>query len=224
MNKLIYVVDDEPDILELVSIHLKKASFSVKEFSLAQSLMNSLKKQKPDAIILDLMLPDDDGLEICKRLKKDNTFSNIPVIMLTAKGDETDKVLGLELGADDYITKPFSPKELVARVKAVLRRAERPEEKDIIRLGDVLIDSEKFEVKIRGESINLTTTEFRILQILAARPGRVYSRNQLLDKLWGNEKAVLDRTIDVHIKNLRDKLGQSGNRIKNARGIGYKME
>lgn len=225
MNELIAIVDDEPDILELVSLHLKKTGFNARGFPDAESFTAFLQDNTPDLIILDLMLPDTDGLDICKDLKKKDASSLIPIIMLTAKGEETDKILGLELGADDYVTKPFSPKELVARVKAVLRRQTREEETKRIELPDkVVIDLEKYEVTIEGEKIDLTTTEFRILQLLATKKGFVYTRDNILDYLWGEEKAVIDRTIDVHIRHLREKLGKAARFIKNVRGVGYKLE
>ena len=224
MNELIAVIDDEPDILELVSLHLTKSNFKVKGFLNAESFFKFLSSKIPDLIILDLMLPDADGIEICKYLKSNQEFSSIPVIMLTARADETDKVLGLELGADDYVTKPFSPRELVARVKAVLRRKTQDSGKKI-KIGDILlIDLNKFEAFVENKKIDLTPTEFRILKILASKKGWVFTRDQILDHLWGQEKAVLDRTIDVHIKNLREKLGKAAKFIKNVRGIGYKIE
>lgn len=225
-TELIAIVDDEQDIVELVSIHLKKHNFSVKTFYNGQDFVDFLKTTKPGLVILDLMLPDIDGLQICTSMRNNNEFKNIPIIMLTAKGDETDKIVGLELGADDYVTKPFSPKELVARVKAILRRGQ-PEEKaaDVIDIaGRLVIDNKRFEVLVDGKPAVLTTTEFRILMILASRQGWVFSREQLLNYLWGNEKAVLDRTIDVHIKHLREKLGTAGELVKNIRGIGYKLD
>ncbi len=225
MNKLIAVLDDEQDILELVSLHLKKEGFNVKEFQEPKNFLKSINQQLPDLIILDLMLPDTDGLEICKYLKKEEKFSSIPIIMLTAKSEETDKVLGLELGADDYVTKPFSPKELIARVKAILRRKEHTEQTKKRVIGDILVlDLEKYEVFVEGKKIELTTTEFKILELLSQRKGVVFTREQILDHLWGIDKAVLDRTIDVHIKNLREKLGKAAKFIKSIRGIGYKIE
>jgi len=234
MSSLIAVIDDEADIVELVSIHLKKAMFKVKEFSDAEGLYRFLgltegqcqkSEQIPDLIILDLMLPDADGIEICKNLKKRDKYSSIPIIILTAKGEETDRILGLELGADDYVTKPFSPRELVARVKAVLRRQHKIEESGIFNIGTILIiDVEKHEVAVEGHKIELTSTEFRILNLFISNKNKVFSRYDILDHLWGDEKIVLDRTIDVHIKNLRDKLGKAGAFIKNIRGIGYKLE
>lgn len=224
-SKLVVVVDDEPDIVELVSLNLAKAGFKVKSFEDGEGLFKFLKSNVPDLVLLDLMLPDADGYEICKYLKKEDKFSAVPVIMLTARGDEMDKILGLELGADDYVTKPFSPRELVARVKAVLRRDEKVHKTQKAKIGDILeIDYQKYEVTVDGEKIELTSTEFRILKLLAERRGWVYARDQILDYLGVQDKGVLDRTVDVHIKNLREKLGIAGKFIKNIRGVGYKIE
>ncbi len=234
MNKLILIIDDEPDILELVSIHLKKSMFNVKEFNEAEGLYRFLglsegskpvSKQIPDLIILDLMLPDADGIDICKKLKKEDKYSEIPIIMLTAKGEETDKILGLEFGADDYVTKPFSPRELIARVKAVLRRGQKIDEPGKLDIDGVLtIDAEKHKVSVEGKRIELTSTEFKILKLFLSNKSKVFSRYDILDHLWGHDKIVLDRTIDVHIKHLRDKLGKAGQFIKNIRSVGYKLE
>jgi DNA-binding response OmpR family regulator len=225
MPDLIAVIDDEPDILELVSIHLRKSGFRVKEFLDADGFYRSLHTELPDLIVLDLMLPDTDGFEVCKHLKRQNDYSQIPIIMLTARAEETEKVLGLELGADDYVTKPFSPRELVARVKAVLRRKGKPEEPKRILIGDVLsLDAERYEVELAGKKIELTSTEFRILHLLASKKGRVFSREQILQHLWGDDKMVLDRTVDVHIKHLREKLGSAAAFVRNIRGVGYKLE
>ncbi len=225
MKERIAIVDDEPDILELVDLHLKKAGFRTDGFLNAENFLKFIKIEHPDLIILDLMLPDADGLEICKELKKQAEYSSIPIIMLTAKGDETDKILGLELGADDYVTKPFSPKELVARVKAVLRRQQKREELPRIEIEGLLeILPEKHEVYVEGSKVELTSTEFRILQLLSQKRGWVFTRDQILDYLWGQEKAVVDRTVDVHIKHLREKLGKASRFIKNIRGVGYKLE
>jgi two-component system phosphate regulon response regulator PhoB/two-component system alkaline phosphatase synthesis response regulator PhoP len=179
----------------------------------------------PDLIVLDLMLPDTDGFEICKYLKKKDEFALIPIIMLTARTEEVDKVVGLELGADDYVTKPFSTKELVARVKAVLRRQEKKTATGKIEIGDtVVIDLEKYEVTVDGNKVELTPTEFRILRLLSSKKGRVFTRSQILDHLWGQDKAVVsDRTVDVHIKNLREKLGEAAQFVRNVRGVGYKL-
>ncbi|OQX85212.1 MAG: two-component system response regulator [Candidatus Latescibacteria bacterium 4484_7] len=230
MEKLVVVVDDERDILELVELHLKRSGFNVKGVTTGAELMRFLSGTLPELIILDLMLPDADGFELCKQLKGDERFARVPVIMLTARGEETDRVLGLELGADDYVTKPFSPRELVARVKAVLRRSggrkeEGKEGGKKIRIGKALfIDPSKFEVIANGRKVELTPTEFRILHLLAGKEGWVFSRSQIMNHLWGDEKIVTDRTIDVHIRHIREKLGKAAVLIKNIHGIGYKIE
>ena len=224
MGKLIAIVDDEEDIVELVSLHLKKNGFSAKEFHEAGPFLRFLRSNIPDLIVLDLMLPDMDGFEICKLLKKEDRLSRIPIIMLSARSNETDKVLGLELGADDYVTKPFSPKELIARIKAALRKTTQKETSATIEAGDLIIDRDRFSVLAGRKNVDLTTTEFKILELLASRKGWVFPREKILDSLWGDEKIVTDRTIDVHIKNLREKLGPAGKIIKNIRGIGYKIE
>jgi two-component system phosphate regulon response regulator PhoB/two-component system alkaline phosphatase synthesis response regulator PhoP len=169
------------------------------------------------------MLPDLDGFDICRMMKSNHTYESIPIIMLTAKGQEADKVTGLELGADDYLTKPFSPRELIARVKAVLRRSSASKVAQLT-IGDITIDPERFEVMVSEKPVTLTPVEFKILHLLAQNPGKVFSRERILDHLWGNEKAVIDRTVDVHIKNLRDKLGTAGDLVKNIRGVGYKVQ
>ena len=224
MKKLIALVDDEKDILTIVSYHLKRAGFTVKQFGNARGLLEFLSHTVPDLIILDLMLPDEDGVEICKRLKSSPKYSSIPIIMLTAKGSETDIVLGLEVGADDYIIKPFSPRELVARVKAVLRRISKTGD-EYIRIGKILeIDNRGYKVFVEGKEVNLTTTEFKILKILCEKKGWVYSREQILKSLWGEDKITLDRSVDVHIRNIRKKLDKASSFIKSIRGLGYKIE
>jgi two-component system phosphate regulon response regulator PhoB/two-component system alkaline phosphatase synthesis response regulator PhoP len=225
VKSFVVIIDDEPDIVELVSLHLEKSGFKAKGFLNGEDFFNFIDINIPDLILLDLMLPDVDGFEICKYLRKDDRFTNVPIIMLTAKSEEIDKILGLELGADDYVTKPFSPKELVARVKAVLRRHDRGEPLKKIVIGDLLtIFPEKHEVYVEGRSVDLTSTEFKILNLLSQKKGWVFTRDQMLDYLWGKEKAVIDRTVDVHIKHLREKLGKAANLIKNIRGVGYKLE
>jgi len=226
-SKTVVILDDEPDILELVTISLKKANFYVKEFLRARDFFTFLETSRPDLIILDLMLPDADGIEICKKLKASEDFKHIPIIMLTAKSDESDKIIGLELGADDYVTKPFSPKVLAARVKAVLRRSNQKNLEYMDKLdikGILSIDFQKYKVYVENVEIDLTATEFKILKFLANKKGWVFSREQILEYLWGNDKAVLDRTIDVHIRHLRQKLGNAGDLIKNVRGVGYKLD
>ncbi|MEK6795453.1 MAG: response regulator transcription factor [Spirochaetota bacterium] len=225
MGTIIAIVEDDRDIRELVDMTLTKANFTVKPFANGDDFMRYLRTAIPACCILDLMLPDMSGIDICKSMRSDERTGNIPIIMLTAKSEESDKVLGLELGADDYMTKPFSTRELTARVKAVLRRRALAEEKNIVRTVDnITIDTEKFEVSAAGKRIELTTTEFKILDLLTERPGAVCSRNRILDHLWGNEKATTDRAVDVHIMNLRTKLGRVGDRIRNIRGVGYKFQ
>ncbi len=223
-SPMIAVVDDEPDILELLRLGLSRAGFRVAAFPDAGSFWKSLEKETPALVLLDLMLPDADGVEVCRSLRRREGGTALPIIMLTARGTEADKVLGLEIGADDYVTKPFSMKELVARIHAVLRRPDRDGETKTIEFGPLRIDIEKHEVLVEGRPVELTATEFRILQLLASRRGRVLTRDQILDVLWGHEKIVVDRTIDVHIRNLREKLGPAAGLVKNIRGIGYKVE
>ena len=224
MSALIAALDDEPDILELLRVSLEKAGYRFEGFQESEDLYRFLARERPALILLDLMLPGTNGLEVCRHIRKSQDLAAIPVIMLTARGDESDKVVGLELGADDYVTKPFSVKELIARIHAVLRRPEGGEAVQRIVIGPLIIDLDKHEVTVAGARTDLTATEFKILQFLASRKGRVFSRDQILDFLWGQEKAVIDRTIDVHIRNLREKLGGAGSLIKNIRGVGYKLE
>jgi two-component system phosphate regulon response regulator PhoB/two-component system alkaline phosphatase synthesis response regulator PhoP len=224
MAQVIAALDDEPDLLELLKVNLRKAGYRFEGFQEAEDLYRYLSREKPNLILLDLMLPGTDGLEVCRHIRRTEGLAGIPIIMLTARGDEADKIVGLELGADDYVTKPFSVKELVARIHAVLRRPGGGETVRRIAVGPLIIDLDKFEVTAGGVRVDLTATEFRILQFLAARRGRVFSRDQILDFLWGQEKAVIDRTIDVHIRNLREKLGEAGSLVKNIRGVGYKLE
>ncbi len=223
-EQVIAIVDDEDDILELVSLHLRRHNFVTMEFRDISTFYRHIESEIPDLIILDLMLPDADGMEVCKFLKNNNNFKHIPIIILTAKGDEMEKVLGLELGADDYVTKPFSPRELVARVKAVLRRDQKEDIPNVLTFGNILkVDFRKFEVFVENKKVELTPSEFKILSLLLKRKGWAFSREAILEELGGIEKGVLDRTVDVHIKNLREKLASAGKFIKNIRGFGYKI-
>jgi len=224
VSQLIAALDDEPDILELLKVNIRKAGYRFEGFQEAEDFYRFLAREKPNLILLDLMLPGTDGLEVCRHIRKSEGFSDIPIIMLTAKSDESDKIVGLELGADDYVTKPFSIKELVARIHAVLRRPGGGDAARRIVIGPLVIDLDKFEVTAGGAKVDLTATEFKILQLLATRKGRVFTRDQILDFLWGHEKAVIDRTVDVHVRNLREKLGEASSLIKNIRGVGYKLE
>ena len=224
-GKTVFIVEDEKDISSLIALHLRKTGFIVLEFANGNDFFNFLKKKIPDLIVLDLMLPDIDGIEICKYIKSEQLYKNIPVIILTAKAEETDKIIGLELGADDYITKPFSVRELIARIRNILKRYDSSQKDNVQKIGEILsINNDTYEVYVRNKKIHLTATEFNILKILLSKKGMVFSREKILDLLWQGQKAVIDRTIDVHIKKLREKLGEAGNLIKNVRGIGYKIE
>jgi two-component system, OmpR family, alkaline phosphatase synthesis response regulator PhoP len=221
---MILVVDDEKDLVELVKYSLEKEGFSVKGVPDGESGVFAAVRDVPDLVIVDLMLPGIDGLEVCRRLRSDVRSSAIPIIMLTAKSAESDRVVGLELGADDYVTKPFSPRELAARVKAVLRRSSlQPAGPNVIRRGELIIDLTRREVLCEGTAISLTASEFRLLQFLATRPGQVFSRSELIDGALGREISVVDRTIDVHVTGLRKKLGGCGDWIETVRGFGYRF-
>jgi DNA-binding response OmpR family regulator len=226
MRETVAIVEDDPDINRLVMEICEKAGFQPMGFMRGEDFFRHLKRRQPDLVVLDLMLPDMDGLNICRTIRTTAETSQLPILILTAKGEEMDKVLGLELGADDYLTKPFSPRELLARIRALLRRKTPAAHPDmVLELDGVLqLDPAAFTVTVEGERIELTSTEFRLLRILLEGKGRVFSRDQLLDNLWGNQKYVVDRTIDVHVKNLRDKLGEAGHYIKSIRGVGYKIE
>ncbi len=225
MPKKILIIDDEKDIIELLRYNLNKEGYKVISASDGESGLKLAKKETPDGIILDLMLPGIDGLEVCRAIKNDDRISNIPIIMLTAKGEETDIIVGLELGADDYITKPFSIRQLLARLKAVIRRAHHiSKSTDIIKIGNLLIDAAKFEVSLNGKQLKLTSTELYLLKYLAENPGRVFSRDQLLDKIWGENSFIIDRAVDVHIRRLRKKLGKVSELITTVRGVGYKFK
>ena len=220
----ILVVDDESDIVSLVQYNLEKEGFKVITASDGQEALQRIPAELPQAIILDLMLPQIDGLEVCRQIKKNEATSDIPVIMLTARGEEIDRVVGFELGADDYITKPFSPRELILRLKAVLKRSSRREEpaKRLI-LGDVVIDWDRHQVWVAGEEISLTHTEFKLLTTLAGRRGRVQTRDRLLADVWNYDPDIDSRTVDTHIKRLRSKLGKWGVAIETVRGVGYRF-
>ncbi len=227
MEQLIYIVEDEMDIAELISINMEGAGFKAETFLTISDFRLRIIEKKPALILLDIMLPDGDGMELCKEIKRDETLKSIPVIMVTAKGEEMDRVLGLELGADDYITKPFSVRELTARVKNILKRSDprAAAESRVLDITEGLkIDIKRHAVTADNENIQLTATEFNILLLLARHKGWVFNRDQILEHLWGDEKAVLDRTVDVHIKHLREKLGDFGKLIQNVRGVGYKLD
>jgi phosphate regulon transcriptional regulator PhoB len=223
--KEILVVDDEPDIVELVSYNLKKEGFSVSSAPGGEEALGKIRKGKFDLVVLDLMLPGIQGMELCRILRNNPETERLPVIMLTAKGEATDKVLGLEIGADDYLAKPFSPRELIARIKAVLRRTSgKPTGEKIVRIGELVINRETYTVLKNNTPLTLSSTEFRLLLYLVERKGRVFSRDQLLDAVWKNESYVEPRTVDVHIRRLRTQIEDDPANpvyIKTRRGIGY---
>ena len=227
-TKPVLVVDDEADIVELVSYNLKKEGFSVDSASDGETALLKLKKNSYSLVVLDLMLPGLQGSELCRIIRRDPRISSLPIIMLTAKGEELDRVLGLEIGADDYITKPFSPRELVARIRAVLRRTtEKTVEDKVIRIGNLLVNKETYSVSKDSKPLALSSTEFRLLVYLAERRGKVFSRDQLLDAVWKNEAFVEPRTVDVHIRRLRAQIEDDPSHpeyIKTKRGIGYYMD
>jgi DNA-binding response OmpR family regulator len=221
----ILVVDDEPDLLALVHYTLTRAGYQVCCAKSGEEALTQVEARAPDLIVLDLMLPGMDGLEICQRLKRASQTAVIPIVMLTARSEEADVVTGLELGADDYLTKPFSPRVLSARVKAVLRRQQMAEEREaeIVMRGDLVIHPGHHEVRVQNQPIPLTPTEFRILQLLAQRPGWVFSRYQIVDGARGDDAGVTERSVDVHIAALRRKLGVHADIIETVRGVGYRL-
>jgi two-component system phosphate regulon response regulator PhoB len=222
----ILVVDDEKEIRELVSYNLTKHGYRVLAVASGEDALREARERPPDLVVLDLMLPGVDGLEVCKRLKNDRRTSHVPVVMLTAKGDEPDVVVGLELGADDYLPKPFSPRVLLARVKAVLRRGEADEERqaeEIVEAGPLRINQARHEVFVDGRPVALTALEMRILVTLARTPGRVFSRYQIVEETQGVGVGVTDRSVDVHIVSLRRKLEDHARWIETVRGVGYRF-
>lgn len=223
-GRRVAVVDDERDILDLVDLHLRRAGFETSLFERSKPFLDSLPAVIPDLLVLDLMLPDIPGREVLAVLRRSPRLSRIPVIMLTALGSEADRITGLDAGADDYVAKPFSSSELVSRVRAVLRRTAGGDGTGSVEFGGILsIDMDRFEVFVEGSPVSLTATEFRLLSILAGGTGRVFSRERLLELLWDGEKLVYDRTIDVHVTNLRAKLGKAGSFVRSVRGVGYAL-
>jgi two-component system phosphate regulon response regulator PhoB len=224
MKTKILVVDDEPDAVELICVNLRAAGYDVVTAGDGREALRQARAASPNLIILDLMLPEVDGLEVCKLLRRDPATRAIPIVMLTARASEIDRVLGLELGADDYVTKPFSPRELVLRVKALLRRGQgREESPDQIRIGALLVDISKHQVTVQNKLISLTATEFKLLTVLAQRRGRVQSREQLLQDVWDYENLIDTRTVDTHMRRLREKLGPAAKHLDTVRGVGYRF-
>lgn len=224
MKPRILAVDDEPDALELISTNLSSAGFIVVTAEDGEEALRKARANPPDLILLDLMLPEIDGLELCKLLRRDDATRDIPIIILTAKSGELDRVLGLELGADDYVTKPFSPRELVLRIKGMLRRRQTVEpESDHISIGPITVDVPRHIVTINDKPVDLTVTEFKLLTNLVQRRGRVLSREQLLRDVWEYDAVIDSRTVDTHVGRLREKLGPAAHKLETVRGVGYRF-
>jgi len=224
-HEKILVVDDEEDIRELVRYNLERNGYEVSCVSSGEEALDVIRSYRPELVVLDLMLPGIDGFEVCRTIKSDPKTEHLPIIMLTAKGEESDVVTGLELGAEDYIVKPFSPQVLLARVRAVLRRIAREpvEEGSVIQIADLVVHPGKREVLVKGKPVDLTSTEFRILHYLARRPGWVFTRQQIIDAARGDDYPVTDRSVDVHIVSLRKKMGALGEYVETVRGVGYRF-
>jgi len=226
--KRILIIEDDRDIVELVRYNLANEGFQVMAAFDGGSGLTTLKKSPPDLLLLDLMLPKLSGLDICREIRKDESLNRLPILMLTARGDEADRVVGLEMGADDYVTKPFSPRELLARVKALLRRAEPPADSPrTIEVGKLAIDPASYRVSCGGKPVPLSTLEFRLLYYLASRPNRVFTRDQLLDAVWGTDRFVTPRSVDVYVRRLREKIEidpENPLHVKTVRGAGYLFE
>ncbi len=227
-NKTILVVDDEADILQLIQYNLEKEGYKTLTTASGEEALREARRHLPNLIILDLMLPGLDGIEVCKQLRSTEDTKYIPILMVTAKSEESDIITGLEVGADDYITKPFSPKVLIARVRAILRRSRRNPidegREPYIKIHDIQIDTSKHEVVVAGQPMSLSVTEFAILEFLARNPGWVFSRNQIIGAVKGEDYPVTERSVDVQILGLRKKLGEQGRMIETVRGIGYRMK
>ena len=227
MKPLIYVVEDEADIARLVKHHLEAAGFQVRLFLSGDTVIAEAQRDKPVLFLLDIMIPGGDGFDLCRRIRETQSIGMTPVIFLTAKSSEGDRVLGLELGADDYVAKPFSPRELIARVKAVLRRFERPLAPAVISLGEIEIDSGAMILKVRGKQVATTATEFRLLEYMARHPGRVFTRDQLLDAVWRDTAYVTPRSVDVYVRRIREKIEKDAEEphyLRTVRGAGYRFE
>ena len=221
---LIYIVEDDTNIREIESFALKNSGYQVNDFPNAKGFYDALKDRKPDLVLLDVMLPDEDGLEILSKLQKNPETKRLPVIMVTAKTTELDRVKGLDLGADDYIIKPFGVMELISRVKAVLRRSMRKEQEKILKVGEILLDDERHQVFVDGTPCELTFKEYELLRLFMQNRGIVLSRDVIMDRIWEMNCEVESRTLDVHLKTLRAKLGESAQHIKTIRNVGYRME
>src|SRR6266567_3158576 len=220
-GRKILIIEDESDVADLLTLNLRKAGFRTSTAADGASGLQKARDDRPDFIILDLMLPKMSGLEICKILKSDNAMSHTPILMLTARAEEIDRIVGLEFGADDYVTKPFSPREVVLRIRAIFRRGEKADES--LKAGPISIDPARHEVRINGKRVRLTSIEFKLLQKLMQRRGRVQDRDRLLNEVWGYESVIDTRTVDTHVRRLREKLGKAGDAIETVRGFGYRL-
>lgn len=224
MTSKVFIVEDEPDLRDTLTYNFENEGFTVKSFSNGESFLESLSKNKPNLVILDLMLPGISGLDVCRELRSDDNFNDIAVVMLTAKSEEIDRIVGFELGADDYVTKPFSVRELILRVKVLLKkRLENSTNEQILAFGPITMNLDAHDVVVDGENIILTALEFKLLKHLLNRKGRVQTRDQLLGDVWGYSSEVTTRTVDTHIKRLREKLGKPGDLIQTIRGVGYRF-
>jgi len=227
LSQTIFVLEDDADILRSVQYHLEAAGYSVRTYMAMGQIVADAERQPPALFLLDIMVPGGDGLDLCRRLRKNTALSTVPIVFLTARAAESDRVMGLELGADDYITKPFGTRELVARVKAVLRRFERPKEPSVVKFDAVEIDAHAMQLRVNGELVTTTATEFRLLDYLARHPGRVFSRDQLLDAVWGDARFVTPRSVDVYVRRIRERIEQDAEApryLKTMRGAGYRFE
>ncbi|MGC9158742.1 MAG: winged helix-turn-helix domain-containing protein [Terracidiphilus sp.] len=227
MSQIIFVLEDDADIARLVQHHLEAAGFAARVFHTPTNLIPDAERQAPALFLLDIMVPGGDGLDVCRRLRGHPALATVPIIFLTARAGENDRVLGLEMGADDYITKPFATRELVARVKAVLRRFERPAAPTVTRFEEIVIDANSMQLTVRGELTTTTATEFRLLDYLARHPGRVFSRDHLLDAVWGDARFVTPRSVDVYVRRIREKIeidAENPRYLKTVRGAGYRFE
>ena len=223
MRHTILVVDDEPDIVEIIQYNLEKSGFDVTVAADGPTAVEKARDETPDLIVLDLMLPGLEGTDVCRILKQDERTRSIPILMLTAKSEEIDRIIGLELGADDYVVKPFSPREIALRIRNILRRRSAPETSGPARAGPLVIDVEGHHVSVSGRTVSLTATEFKLLAILYQRRGRVQTREELLDVVWGYDYMGYGRTVDAHIKRLREKLGEASGMVETVRGVGYRF-
>jgi len=223
-SKRILIVEDENDVVDLLTLNLRKAGgFLISKAGDGATGLTKARAEKPDLIILDLMLPKMPGLEVCKILKSEAATRHIPILMLTARAEEIDRVVGLECGADDYVTKPFSPREIVLRIKAILRRGATEEADDRLSAGPITIDPARHEVLVNGKRVELTSLEFKLLRTLMQRRGRVQERDRLLNEVWGYESVIDTRTVDTHVRRLREKLGKAGEVVETVRGFGYRV-